>query len=95
MFIARSFDINKPGSDPLKMIGGVLGGALVWTIGFLVPILWHTLLMNAAVQETGYTYSYHVMVKYFFTLPWIIWPYLIAMTVVGICLVVSGMNNKD
>ena len=28
MFIARSFDINKPGSDPLKMIGGVLGGAL-------------------------------------------------------------------
>ncbi len=28
MFIARSFDINKPGSDPLKMVGGILGGAL-------------------------------------------------------------------
>ena len=28
LFIARSFDINKPGSDPLKMFGGVLGGAL-------------------------------------------------------------------
>jgi translation initiation factor 2 subunit 3 len=28
MFVARSFDINKPGSDPLKMVGGVLGGAL-------------------------------------------------------------------
>ncbi len=28
MFIARSFDINKPGSLPEKMIGGVLGGAL-------------------------------------------------------------------
>ncbi len=28
MFIARSFDINKPGSDPFKMVGGVLGGAL-------------------------------------------------------------------
>jgi len=28
MFIARSFDINKPGSNPLKMVGGVLGGAL-------------------------------------------------------------------
>jgi len=29
MFVARSFDINKPGSSPLKIIGGVLGGALV------------------------------------------------------------------
>lgn len=28
MLVARSFDINKPGSDPLKMVGGVLGGAL-------------------------------------------------------------------
>ncbi len=28
MFVARSFDINKPGSDPLKLKGGVLGGAL-------------------------------------------------------------------
>jgi len=29
MYIARSFDINKPGSDPVKMKGGVIGGALV------------------------------------------------------------------
>jgi translation initiation factor 2 subunit 3 len=29
MFIARSFDINKPGSHPSKLQGGVLGGALV------------------------------------------------------------------
>ncbi len=28
LFIARSFDINKPGSGPEKMIGGILGGAL-------------------------------------------------------------------
>lgn len=28
MLIARSFDINKPGSDPQKMNGGVLGGVL-------------------------------------------------------------------
>ncbi len=28
MFVARSFDINKPGSAPDKMVGGVLGGAL-------------------------------------------------------------------
>ncbi|MBT3407744.1 translation initiation factor IF-2 subunit gamma [Candidatus Woesearchaeota archaeon] len=29
MFVARSFDVNKPGSSPDKMIGGVLGGALI------------------------------------------------------------------
>ncbi len=28
MFVARSFDINKPGSNPLQLKGGVLGGAL-------------------------------------------------------------------
>jgi translation initiation factor 2 subunit 3 len=28
MFVARSFDINKPGSDISKMSGGVLGGSL-------------------------------------------------------------------
>ncbi len=28
-FIARSFDINKPGTEPEKLEGGVLGGALV------------------------------------------------------------------
>lgn len=29
MYIARSFDINKPGAKPEKMKGGVLGGAIV------------------------------------------------------------------
>jgi len=28
MVIARSFDINKPGSSPKKMLGGILGGAV-------------------------------------------------------------------
>lgn len=29
MYIARSFDINKPGQMPEKVVGGVLGGSLV------------------------------------------------------------------
>jgi len=29
MFIARSFDINKPGTVPSKMRGGILGGAIM------------------------------------------------------------------
>jgi translation initiation factor 2 subunit 3 len=28
MYVARSFDINKPGSSPEKIVGGILGGAL-------------------------------------------------------------------
>ena len=28
MFVARSFDINKPGTEPQKLTGGVIGGAL-------------------------------------------------------------------
>ena len=29
MFVVRSFDVNKPGSPPEKLIGGVLGGSLI------------------------------------------------------------------
>ncbi|MHA1409402.1 MAG: translation initiation factor IF-2 subunit gamma [Candidatus Odinarchaeia archaeon] len=29
MFIARSFDINKPGCEPAKICGGVIGGAII------------------------------------------------------------------
>ncbi|OGI14903.1 translation initiation factor IF-2 subunit gamma [Candidatus Micrarchaeota archaeon RBG_16_49_10] len=29
MYIARSFDINRPGSDPTKIVGGILGGSIV------------------------------------------------------------------
>jgi translation initiation factor 2 subunit 3 len=29
MFIARSFDINKPGIPPKKIVGGVLGGSVI------------------------------------------------------------------
>ncbi len=28
MYIARSFDINKPGSNPVNIVGGVLGGSV-------------------------------------------------------------------
>ncbi|NIA03994.1 MAG: translation initiation factor IF-2 subunit gamma [Nitrospiraceae bacterium] len=41
MFVARSFDINKPGSDPTKLKGGILGGAVkkgVFRIGDEIEI---------------------------------------------------------
>ena len=73
----------------------VFAGAIVWTIGLLVPMLYHALLMHAAVQEDGYGYSYHHMVKYFFDLPWLVWPYILAMGIVGAMLVVSGVKDQS
>jgi len=29
MLVARSFDVNKPGTDPKKLAGGILGGAIL------------------------------------------------------------------
>lgn len=29
MYVARSFDVNKPGSKPEKLVGGVLGGSII------------------------------------------------------------------
>ncbi len=29
MYIARSFDVNKPGTPPEKLVGGVIGGSLI------------------------------------------------------------------
>ncbi len=73
----------------------ILSGAIVWSVGLLVPMLYHALLMHAAVQEEGYGYSYHSMVKYFFHLPWIVWPYLIGIAVVGSILIISGLTKRD
>lgn len=30
MHIARSFDVNRPGSNPKDLVGGVIGGSLLW-----------------------------------------------------------------
>ncbi|MCX8184356.1 MAG: translation initiation factor IF-2 subunit gamma [Sulfolobales archaeon] len=29
MFVARSFDVNKPGTSPEKLVGGVIGGSVI------------------------------------------------------------------
>lgn len=72
----------------------ILIGTIIWSLGILLPMLHHIMLMKAAVTEEGYTYSYHNMVKYFFTLPWIVWVYLVAMWLVGTILVISGLRGK-
>ena len=69
-------------------------GVIIWTISLSTLLLYHALLMHAAVQEEGHIYSYHVMVKYFFDLPWIVWPYLIASGVIGTVVIISGLKSE-
>ena len=73
---------------------GMLKGAIVWSLGLLVPAIYHALLMLAAVQEESYGYSFESIAGKFFQLPWIVWPYLIAMAIVGSLLIVSGFKEN-
>ena len=72
----------------------IVAGVMSWSVGFLLPALYHSVLMHAVAQD-GRRYSYHDMTKYFFDLPWIVWPYIIAMAIVGGILVVSGVKDKN
>ena len=72
----------------------ITAGVIVWSVSLAVLLLYHVLLMFAAVQETNYSYSYQNMVKHFFDLPWIVWPYLIAAWLVGASLVASGFKSR-
>ena len=54
MFVARSFDINKPGADVLNLVGGVLGGSLkhgVFNIGDKVEIGPGRLIQEKGVEK--------------------------------------------
>ena len=73
----------------------ILAGTIIWTLGLFAPMFYHTQLIRAAAQESAYSYSYHNMVKYFFNLPWPVWPYMIAMAITGSLLVIAGLKNKE
>jgi hypothetical protein len=72
----------------------ILVGTIIWTLGILIPVLQHGIISLAASHAKTRSYAYHDLVKYFFDLPWLIWPYLIAMWLVGTVLVISGLFTK-
>lgn len=73
----------------------ILIGTIIWTLGILIPVLQHGIISLVASRAKNYSYAYHSMAKYFFDLPWIVWPYLIAMWLVGTILVISGLRAKS
>ena len=73
----------------------ILVGTIIWTLGILVPIMQHGIISLVASRAKTHSYAYHNLIKYFFTLPWIIWVYLIAMWLVGAILVISGFRPNS
>jgi len=56
-------------------------------------LLYHGLIFIAAVQE-NYSYSFDNMVSHFSQQPWLVWLYLIIMSITGITLIISGLRDK-
>lgn len=73
----------------------ILVGAILWTLGILVPILQHSIISLVASRAKTHSYNYQSLVRYFFGLPWIVWVYLVAMWLVGTILVISGLGGKS
>lgn len=73
----------------------LLSGSIVWSFGIGIPLLYHSSLLHAAVQDDDYLYGLQRMVESFFDLPWVVWIYLVAMVLVGTCLIVSGIKERD
>jgi hypothetical protein len=71
----------------------VVSGAIVWFLGILVPVLHHSLLMIAAVQEDNWSYSFSSMVGLFKSLPLLVWIYVLGMFLVGLLLIIRGLRR--
>ncbi|RPJ26252.1 MAG: hypothetical protein EHM35_15030 [Planctomycetaceae bacterium] len=71
----------------------ITGAAVIWFLGVLVPVLHHSLLMLAAVQEEAHSYSFINMVRDFWRLPWLIWAYVLGMFLLGLWLVLRSTRQ--
>jgi hypothetical protein len=73
----------------------VLAGVATWSVGLAIPAFYHAMLFHAMATATSYdriSQSYTYSPATFFAPPWVFWLYLIAMTLVGTFLVVSGLK---
>ena len=71
---------------------GILKGAIVLSLGLFVPAIYHALLMLSAVEEPKH--GFESIAYSFFKLPWVVWPYLIVMTLLGLLLIVDGIKGE-
>ena len=74
-------------------IGAVFVGMLAWTAAVMVPGWYVTAMARAAVREANYSYSLDDLLGRFTAMPWPLWVYTIAMTLLGTLLVLGGLRE--
>ena len=72
--------------------GAVLVGLLSWTAAVMVPSWYVVGMARAAVRDELHHYSLDDLLGRFTQMPWPLWVYLIAMTLVGTLLVIGGLR---
>jgi hypothetical protein len=69
-------------------------GVKIWFLGIMVPVMHHILIhWPVAIQQTNNVVTRSQSL--FRHLPWIDWVYLIAMAIVGLILILSGIKTKE
>jgi hypothetical protein len=74
-------------------IGALFLGMMAWTAAVVVPGWYVTAMAKAAVRETGYSYSLDNLLGKFTSMPWPLWVYAIAMTLLGTLLVIWALHR--
>jgi hypothetical protein len=74
-------------------IGALFVGMLAWTAAVVVPGWYVATMAKAAVRETGYSYSLDDLLGRFTAMPWPLWIYAIAMTLLGTLLVIGALRQ--
>jgi hypothetical protein len=91
MVLFMLFPEHDPHSTQRHMNDKRVGlGILTWFLAITVPTYHHI----ALVAATGPHPTNNDIESVFNSLPWIDWVYLVAMTITGSVLVVSGMLGK-
>ncbi|MHC4648812.1 MAG: hypothetical protein ACYTBJ_25425, partial [Planctomycetota bacterium] len=67
-------------------------GLAAWFLGIIVPVLHHTMVVSAVMKQPNQSPNF--VHRLFETLPWIDYAYLLAMGIVGVVLILSGMKSS-
>ena len=67
-------------------------GVAAWFLGIIVPVSHHIMVVNAVMKQPKQ--SPNLVHRLFETLPWIDYVYLLAMGIVGVVLIVSGVKGS-
>jgi len=71
----------------------IMLGLAAWFLGIIVPVLHHAILVSHVIKAESTDIYMTVLV--FKNLPWIDFVYLLAMAIVGVILIITGMKKSS